>query len=198
MRSRPGEAGTAIPWGRLLTLVGAVGLVVAFLPRPVGADSAHTEVHIVDPDDPTIQAQVEDPDFGHLMVSTFGSGGGAGAVLTELLTPDDPVGVLLERDPGERVPVTSVFGVATPSTRVNSHIEFAFVLRGPDDPPCDSPAGTLDTQDLATMWVAPKGQAQIEFPIVGAQPGPDIRAMCVVAYLLSGGPVNASGTGPFI
>jgi hypothetical protein len=195
-------------WG-IAASIAAVGLVLAFLPSPVGADAAHTLVHIVDPNDETLQATVmpeNPPHVARLQVESRTSEGQSGVAITETLTPADPVGVFVE---GEEITrnLSSVFGVAIPGTRNASYLRFVHIKTDAvNGPACESPEGTAfpDVQEFATLWVPARGQAQIEFPMWGAHATAgcafepcENQTNCFVAYLMSGGPVKASVTGPF-
>ena len=194
----------------VFVLLAAVGLIFALVPGPVTADNAHTGVHIVDPYDPDLQATIFEENPGvtaRLQVESRTSAAQSGVVVTELVTTADPVGVLIEGSPETTVrDLSSVFGVATPDTRRASYLRFMHVKTQESGPDCDSAPGTAFNQvtEFATLWVPPQGQAQIQFPMhaahapAGCAGEPcETEVYCVVAHLLSGGPVNASVTGPF-
>jgi hypothetical protein len=196
-------------WG-IVAAVMAIGVTLAFLPSPVGADAAHTLVHIADPTDGTVQATVisESPETARLLVDSRTSEAQSGVVVTETLTAADPVGVFIEGAPEEITRnLSSVFAVAAPGAPRFSYLRFVHIKTNTEGgPACDSPAGTAfpDVQEFATMWVPQRGQAQIEFPMWGAHSSAGCAAEpcesqreCFVAYLISGGPVKASVTGPF-
>jgi hypothetical protein len=199
-----GSDGSVSAW-RVVSILGALALVVAFLPRPVGADAGHTLVHIADPGDATVQAGVVASDVpgepGRLVVQANGfPGHNGGKVKTELVTPADPIAGLIAAPDGELVVASSVLGVATRAAGGPSYLRFVYIHRQPGEPPCDTSPVTsfAAVEDLVNLWVPAGGQAQIEFPIIGAGPGKSgPLEYCIVAYLLSGGPVHAGVNGPF-
>ena len=221
---KPRFRGTEVPvsgWRLAIALIAAVGVIVLVLPGTVRAAITRQFVTIVDPIDDTAQANVlVEPDGkAELRVTESHIPGFEGGpfIFTHLLTPAAPVAVLVSCDaaadfcPADQQ-VTTLFGVATPDTKSPAYVRFLHIKSsaGDGDPPCTSPAwlsvesGTGETKvsEFGTMWIPAKGQTQEEFPIFGVQTGlgqagalPETH--CIVAWLMSGGPVKASVVGAF-
>jgi hypothetical protein len=114
----------------------------------------------------------------------------------EILTPKAPVAILNDQPDPSPLIVISVGATAVAATKAPSLVQFR-MIRYPEEGSCDpsAPMDGFHSGEIMSLWAPPQGQADFTFsPAIASDGAAGSADHCLVAYLLSGGPVEAWAT----